>query len=97
MLGAHALIRGDLDTAEERLLFATELIEVDTEARARLAVVRALSGDKKGRVYVAVEIDLGHYNRQRVLDKLRAFKQEENSREMWRVAPTDERRIRAPS
>ncbi len=50
------------------------------------------SPDSKGRFYVAVEIDLGHYNRQRVLDKVRAFKEEKGSREMWWVAPTEDRR-----
>ncbi len=40
MLGAHALLLGDLDTAEERLLFANELIGgIDTEAIARLVLV----------------------------------------------------------
>lgn len=40
MLGAHALLLGDLETAEERLLFANELIGgIDTEAIARLVLV----------------------------------------------------------
>ncbi len=46
MLGAHALLLGDLDTAEQRLTFAYELLDGnDLEALARLAVVSAQRGD----------------------------------------------------
>lgn len=45
MLGAHALLLKDLQTAEERLLFANELVGgADTEATARLVLVRILQG-----------------------------------------------------
>lgn len=47
MLGAHALIGGDLDTAEERLKFALQLLDRDYEALARLAVVYALQQRKE--------------------------------------------------
>ena len=47
MLGAHALLLKDLPTAEERLLFANELFDgLDTEATARLVLVRILQGRK---------------------------------------------------
>lgn len=46
MLGAHALLLRDLDTAEERLLFANELVGgADTEAMNRLAIVALMKGD----------------------------------------------------
>jgi tetratricopeptide (TPR) repeat protein len=47
MLGAHALLLKDLTTAEERLLFANELVGgIDTEAIARLVLVRILQDRK---------------------------------------------------
>ena len=45
MLGAHCLLEGDLETAEERLQFANDLLDgVDWEALARLALVRVQQG-----------------------------------------------------
>jgi len=45
MLGAHALLLGRLDEAEERLQFAYDLLDgVDIEALARLIIVWALQG-----------------------------------------------------
>lgn len=46
MLGAHALLLRDLETAEERLLFATEIFGgMDTEAMNRLAIVALMKGE----------------------------------------------------
>ena len=46
MLGAHALLDGDLEVAEERLQFAYDLLNgVDLEALARLAVVWSVKGE----------------------------------------------------
>jgi tetratricopeptide (TPR) repeat protein len=45
MLGAHALLQGDLETAEERLRFAVDVFDgVDYEALSRLAIVHGLQG-----------------------------------------------------
>ena len=46
MIGAHSLLAGGLETAEQRLTFAYELVGgADTEALARLAIVSAQRGD----------------------------------------------------
>jgi tetratricopeptide (TPR) repeat protein len=46
MVGAHALLLGDLETAEERLLFATEVVGgMDTEAMNRLAIVALMKDE----------------------------------------------------
>lgn len=46
MLGAHALLLQDLETAEERLLFALELVGgADTEAMNRLAIIALMQGE----------------------------------------------------
>jgi tetratricopeptide (TPR) repeat protein/predicted membrane protein len=45
MLGAHAVLGGDLATAEERLAFALELVDgEDPEALGRLALARGMAG-----------------------------------------------------
>lgn len=45
MLGAHSLLEGDLETAEERLQFAYDLVDgVDWEALARLALLKVQQG-----------------------------------------------------
>jgi tetratricopeptide (TPR) repeat protein len=46
MLGSQALLRGDLDVAEERLVFAYELTQgVDLECLGRLVMLRVQQGD----------------------------------------------------
>jgi hypothetical protein len=54
MLGAHALLLRDLETAEERLLFANELVGGnDTEAMNRLAILALMKGeDGKAREWI---------------------------------------------
>lgn len=64
MLGAHALLRKDLATAEQRLVFANELVGgIDTEAIARLVLVYLLQGrrDKAGESLQALKtVEHGH-------------------------------------
>lgn len=55
------------------------------------AVYRAAAPDAEGRQLVFLEVDLGHYSRQRILGKLEAFLAHPAARSILFVAPTPER------
>jgi Replication-relaxation len=55
------------------------------------AVYRAATPDAAGRQLVFLEVDLGHYSRQRVLGKVDAFLAHPGARSILIVSPTEER------
>jgi hypothetical protein len=55
------------------------------------AVYRAAAPDAQGRQLVFLEVDLGHYSRQRILGKVDAFLAHSQARSILFVAPTAER------
>jgi hypothetical protein len=55
------------------------------------AIYRAAAADSAGRQLVFLEVDLGHYNRQRILGKVDAFLAHEHARSILFVCPTPER------
>jgi hypothetical protein len=55
------------------------------------AVYRAVAPDAQGRQLVFLEVDLGHYSRQRILGKVDAFLAHPAARSILFVTPTQER------